>query len=372
MNQEEPKENPTIVTPVYLKTDRDMPWPKQDKVFYLLASDGLYICRNHEFFSSSVPASQGPAELAPHQKSLRIRYPKVPQALFEQVIGFFDHMAATHGAEAAVLLVWNRESRCVQVLVPEQRNTVSLSWRGYAHPVGLHYEIPTPLANHLALLGDIHSHADEAAYSSWTDRSDETHRPGLHIVVGRLYQEPPEIHVEATVDGHRFRVQSEYVIEGYQRRQKKVSPRWLDKVQVETLSNSRGSGSYRTSGQADWGSQGTSQGVAHGGYPSYDSWGTPAGQGISSAGVPPPLPPPLPPSEGPRDGHSGTLGDNGRSSPPRNEWMSWHGAGSDGVAGTASGSAGEGPAASGLSPSAPPHPPEDPQTDPPKPTEDPA
>ena len=49
----------------------------------------------------------------------------------------------------------------------------------------------------LTLFGDIHSHVDEPAYASGTDKWDERYRAGLHIVVGRLGQEPPELHIEA-------------------------------------------------------------------------------------------------------------------------------------------------------------------------------
>ena len=60
------------MTPVYLKVSEDMPWPKKEKVFYLLSRDGLFLCRNHEFFSSSVPAPKAPSELAGHERQLKL------------------------------------------------------------------------------------------------------------------------------------------------------------------------------------------------------------------------------------------------------------------------------------------------------------
>ena len=79
---------PQLETPVYLKMDEDAPWP-EDSVFYLMTGDGVFLCRNHEFFASSVPASQPPAELATHQPFLKHRFPKIPRRLFEQAVGFF-------------------------------------------------------------------------------------------------------------------------------------------------------------------------------------------------------------------------------------------------------------------------------------------
>ena len=45
--------------PVYLKTSADMPRPS-DPEFYWLTRDGPYLCRNHPFFETDVPAARGP------------------------------------------------------------------------------------------------------------------------------------------------------------------------------------------------------------------------------------------------------------------------------------------------------------------------
>ncbi len=78
-----------------------------------------------------------------------------------------------------------------------------------------------------------------------TDIEDEVHRPGLHIVVGRIGSEPPELHIEVTVDGDRFAVKDyKMVLEGYhQRRPEEVPDEWMEQVTVETVS-------YQASGTA--------------------------------------------------------------------------------------------------------------------------
>ena len=229
---------PKLFTPLYLKLSDDMPWPEDEKIFYLLARNGCFLCRNHLFFRSSVRAEQLPAELARHEGFLRLSYPKLAQRQFERVIGFFDIIGQRHNAEAAVLLVWNTKSSAVEVIVPPQTSIVSTSsWNGRPYPMEVHYEIP-PLPPHLLLVGDIHSHVDGAAYASFMDRDDEAHRPGLHIVVGRINEEPPEWYVAAVVDGARFRVGSIFtVIEGYSRRRVREVPQaWIDQVKVMTWS----------------------------------------------------------------------------------------------------------------------------------------
>lgn len=223
-----------LVTPLYLKLSENMPWPEQESAFYLLSSDGLYLCRNNPFFKSSVPVRDWPAELAPHKPSIKLSYPKIPQTLFEQLIGFFAIIGERHGAEAAALLAWNRSTDQVEAIVPPQEATVSKSWGGRPYPIDVSYDVP-PLDPNLVLIGDIHSHVDGPAYTSRTDAEDEAHRPGIHIVIGRIFTDPPEIHVEVTVDGSRFRVKNfTEVIEGYEaRRTQDVPPAWIKQVEVK-------------------------------------------------------------------------------------------------------------------------------------------
>jgi proteasome lid subunit RPN8/RPN11 len=225
------------LTPIYLKMDETMPWP-EDKTFYVLSRDGLFLCRNHQFFSSCVPADRWPSELAAQRPFLQFDYPRLPQRLVEQVVGFFDIIGEQYASEAAVLLAWNRETGEIQGLVPEQTGTVGYSYYGKPYPMDLRYDVPQ-LPPHLLLIGDIHSHVDGAAYASWTDKADEAYRPGLHLVVGRIRDEPPEFYCAVVADGTRFRVQDlARVMEGYRcRRQDEVPPEWIARVSVEEWSS---------------------------------------------------------------------------------------------------------------------------------------
>jgi proteasome lid subunit RPN8/RPN11 len=228
-----------LTTPIYLKTDDKMDWP-QDNAFYVLSKDGLFLCRNHQFFMSCVPSDRWPAELAGQRPFLEIDYPRLPRRLLERVVGFFDIIGERYDSEAAVLLVWNRKSQKVEVVVPEQTGTVGTTYYGSRHPLDLHYEIP-PLSAPRMLIGDIHSHVDGAAYASWTDRADEAYRPGLHLVVGRIKDEPPEFYCAVTADGMRFRVNDlDLVMEDYRaRRRDDVPEEWIAKVKVEEWSSSK-------------------------------------------------------------------------------------------------------------------------------------
>jgi hypothetical protein len=223
------------VTPVLIKTAVDPDWLENEPVFYLLGRDGLYLCRNHEFFRSCVRAPRGPSDLEEQTTFLVPHFPTIPQPLFEQAVGFFERVANLHSAEAAVLLVWDRATGRVRLVVPEQTATVSQGWNGTQYPIGLHYVPPTNLPANWTPFGDIHSHVEYSAYASATDKTDETHAAGLHIVVGRISQEPPDIHVEAVVDGTRFELDPSRVIEDYHCRRTNLPWKWIDRVRVEEI-----------------------------------------------------------------------------------------------------------------------------------------
>ena len=234
-----PRSTPTILA----KTAPDLPWPADESLFYLIGREGLFICRNTEFFRSCVPARRGPSALAPQGAFLTPRFPRIPRDLFEQAVGFFDRIADLHGSEAAALLVWDRGEQRVRLVVPEQTATVHCAWDGYRSPIGVHYQPPTDLPPDWVPFGDVHSHVQMAAYASSTDKEDELHAAGLHIVVGRIQKEPPEIHVEAVADGTRFVLAASDVIEDYEKRRLEVPQAWIDRVAVEEHSSYWYSGS---------------------------------------------------------------------------------------------------------------------------------
>lgn len=224
-----------LLTPIFHNLDESN-LPK-DPAYYLLASNGLFYCRNTEFFSSCVPARNYPLELPQQRTFMKLRYPRIDRRLFELVVGFFSRVFDRHRSEAAIIPIWDRREQCIRLLVPPQEAGVTRGYSGKLYPNDVRYEIPS-LPAHQFPIGDIHSHGDGGAYSSWTDKSDEKFRAGLHIVVGRIDRDPPEVHVEAVVDGHRFAVDAGSVIEGYRHRRTGVPKSWMDQVKVKIESYS--------------------------------------------------------------------------------------------------------------------------------------
>jgi len=178
------------ITPIYLKTQPRMAWP-DDTFFYVMTGDGLFVCRNHKFFRSCVPARRWPSALARQDTFLKVAYPKMPRAMIERIVGFFSAVADMH-------------------------------------------EWPADLPDGWVILGDVHSHVDHWPNPSYIDDLDETHRAGMHVVIGRIRSEPPEFHIEAVVDGQRFVLRPDQIMEDYRCRRDKFPRAWLDKVKIKT------------------------------------------------------------------------------------------------------------------------------------------
>ena len=240
--------------PVYLKTSDDMPRPG-DAEFYLVAQNGTFLCRNHTFFQSDVPAKRQPRGLAEHESSCLVRFPPVPATVLEYIVAFFGRAFERHQSEAVVLLYWDLQRKRYRIVVPKQTATVWESSSGIRSPMDVAYEVPLGLPRHYLLVGDIHSHGDMEAYASWTDKLDEVYRDGVHAVAGRIEHEPPQWHVAVAVDGHRFTLEFEHLFQGYRERRRIVPECWMAQLEVETKRPSWTSWSYqpyKSSYRKDW------------------------------------------------------------------------------------------------------------------------
>lgn len=240
-----------MITPIYIRESEKDPWP-EDSAFYLVTGSGLFLCRNHELFRSCTPVRRWPSELPVQHGFLEPAYPQVPRLLMERLVGFFGAMAKDHGAEAGAYLVYDKSTKKITVRIPEQVSTVREGWGGSVYPVGIDYDNLRSLPDRQMILGTVHSHAYDAAYSSGVDVHDEVDKPGVHIVVGKLDQEPPDLHVDAVVDGVRFPLRPEAAIQDYQKRRSDFPKKWLDRVTVKVLPRWRDTVYYPSSSASSY------------------------------------------------------------------------------------------------------------------------
>ena len=232
---------PDLTTPIYFETSPGDGVRDREPCYYVLSASGLYIGRNTEFFQSLVPARRWPVELETQDSKLQLRYPVLDGKQLAAVCGFFRHVAAMHGAEAIALLVLDRETGRLRTFVPHQLATIGKTWSGSVYPIGVRYDSPYLDAARHVIIGDIHSHAHEAAYASSIDVADEQFRTGLHVVAGQVDRDPPQWHAEYVVDGTRFGVEPEAVLDldGCSNESGHYPPKWMRRLTIDRNWNAR-------------------------------------------------------------------------------------------------------------------------------------
>ena len=218
--------------PMYLKRLPNMPRPT-DPEFYLLTCDGVFMGRNHPFFTSDVQVPRMPRALANHEASCLVNYPRLSVAALEYIVGFFDQVYRRHGSESIILLFWNHVRNRYKLWVPKQEATVWESHSGYRTAMDVSYELPIPMPSDHLLVADIHCHCDLDAYTSSTDAYDEKYRDGVHAVVGHIEREQPDFHIEIAIDGSRFTMGFDQLFKGFKKRRVNVPSQWMDQLTVK-------------------------------------------------------------------------------------------------------------------------------------------
>ena len=91
--------------------------------------------------------------------------------------------------------------------------------------------LPAPLG--FVRLGTIHSHGDLPAFYSLTDERDSEFDDSLNIVVGNLARKRPSFFACFMVNGRKFDLGPEEVVEPYRKPRFPVPREWLDQVVVK-------------------------------------------------------------------------------------------------------------------------------------------
>jgi hypothetical protein len=250
--------------PIYMKETQDFVRLSEEE-YYLIAQNGVFLCRNHRFFQSDVRiwgdkshfstyssySSSGGnrsqigftttsddyyekwrkedeakarkiAQLQPHEESAISKFPPIPADLLQLAVGFFDSVHSKHQTEAIVLLFWNLKEKRYQLFCPPQK----VSWGSCKYQMAA----PPPMS---LQVGSIHSHGTMSAYSSWDDKQDERYLDGIHVVVGYIDREPPDLHTVLAVDGHHFDQEPGKVLEAYTQRNPLFPQEWLNQLELQ-------------------------------------------------------------------------------------------------------------------------------------------
>ena len=119
--------------------------------------------------------------------------PIMPQHILNVATAFFRFVLDTNHTEAALLLALDEENN-YHLYCPEQEvDYTGVEWKDNIELEEGHY-----------LMGSIHSHCNFSAFHSGTDEGDAAKNDGLHITLGKLDENVPEIDVMLSFSGVKW------------------------------------------------------------------------------------------------------------------------------------------------------------------------
>lgn len=185
---------------VYVKEERTRP-PK-DKIYYILAKNGLFIHKEVGFIKATVPVD-GVPWLSPQEQEASLLLPNLPVELIAETLNFFKEVYDKYHSEAVVLSHYSEAKDAYLNDAPEQEVSGAAVPKYVAKSRFKSYQ----------LVGSIHSHSNFGAFHSGIDDKDEEHFDGFHITIGDVDEEPT-ISVSIMVNGTRFSLEPEEMIDG--------------------------------------------------------------------------------------------------------------------------------------------------------------
>jgi hypothetical protein len=210
---------------VYLKTEEFC--EPGENIYYLLTGSGAFVAQKNELYSSLTQARMIPG-LIQQKPYLSLSLPKMPGELFGRMYGFFEAAYQRWEGEAVVFIFYSPQSQEYRLDVPPQtlfrHRTLKGGWRTERKVAYSYLERPAGFIK----LGDAHSHGDLPAFFSCADDEDDV-EDGLKITMGRLDEEEPDLKVSFMVNGTRFNLNPENLIEDFSQ-PIRPSQEWLERI----------------------------------------------------------------------------------------------------------------------------------------------
>jgi len=156
-----------------------------------------WVSKNTALGSVLVPIKDIPNQTDAHTPDaygyIHPAIPKMDPAILDQATAFFRLILTEAKTEAALLIALDEDDK-YHLHCPEQEvDYTGVEWKD---------NIVLPEGQYL--IGSIHSHCDFSAFHSGTDEGDAAKNDGLHITLGHLDDDQPEIDVMISFSGIRW------------------------------------------------------------------------------------------------------------------------------------------------------------------------
>lgn len=235
--------------PVHVKSPGvQLPVLKPGQVRYVVAREGTFLERRTAMYATSVRTSQPVVSLETHAERCTLYIPGIPRVMSRAMLAFFVEAYRLHQGEAALVLLYDPRRRRFRWHCPVQTVEVYRSFGRLRSYDSITYEMPLELPDGYVIFGDAHSHGDMLPLPSHVDHGDETHKDGLHVIVGGLGRNrEPQYHIDFVMDGLRFAVAPDIVFDDATCHPFCRAPRsWTKRIRMVRPSNSSTSSSNVT------------------------------------------------------------------------------------------------------------------------------
>lgn len=192
---------------------------------YVTGRDGHYLLKRNGIFEAVVKIDCHP-DYEPVQQHFRLTAPRIPYVVIEQAASFLRAVYDRHGTEAVALLCYHVDTGWTLSIPRQTVSSFSVAYDNHEHK---------------RVVGSIHSHPGIEATASVTDELDEADFDGVHIVINPLSTLEHGMTVTASVNGRRFPLPLESVVDDLPSRANGVPEAWLSQVNpVGHLAGSQG------------------------------------------------------------------------------------------------------------------------------------
>lgn len=186
----------------------DLPEPTNGP-YYVVGPKGFYLHKTVHQGRVIVPTKDIPSLPNPLDKAdCYLWYNEdhlvLPANLVGQVWSFFRTIYERHKSEAMVNLTWHPEHG-YRAFVPPQKASAG----------GVQSQFkPEHIARGWRIIGTIHSHCNFSAFHSGIDTHDADSHDGIHMTIGKVMSEPPEVATMVSVAGKRWDFALKEVLDG--------------------------------------------------------------------------------------------------------------------------------------------------------------
>lgn len=178
--------------------------PHEEVPYFFITKEGWYKNLPTLFGIAQVEAEAPPPGLEEWKPTFLLNDIKLPAWVLRQAHDFFRHIWNKFHAESSVYILYNRREKEFKLFAPEQ----------YVSMTSVNHKLDRDkLPAGFTPVGTIHSHCNFSAFHSGTDTADMAKMPGLHITIGHVDRDDPEMVFALSIGEQAFNVERASIVD---------------------------------------------------------------------------------------------------------------------------------------------------------------